>query len=141
MLVLFIHEPRCALWLAPSGALFPSVIRDSYSAALRQIGGWRRFGQLKRDGAIHHASHLRYDRHGPTVREGRDELGREYVALNPHLPFSLLWTANGSPDVERDMARLFTFRDDAEQAAADVVRMIERLSRDVALHREAGRKV
>lgn len=137
MLLIMIHEPACALWLAP-GDLFPSVHRDSWTAALRQVGGWRRFNSLKRGGAIHHADHVRYDRHGPTVREGRDELDRPYLSLNPTVPFAMVWTAGGSDHVERDMARLFSDRDDAEQAAADVVKLAERMGRDVAPHRQAA---
>ena len=141
MAAFWIAEPAQALIVSPNELcpFAPFVRRTSQSAFMALIGGQREYNAAMQAGSIRVIDHLRYDRHGrEMLSDGSDELGRSYLTVNPVLPFGLIWTANGSDNVQREMRRLFASRDDADAAAADVVKMIERFARDAAAHREAA---
>lgn len=128
---LSVANPAHTLIIAPGDAFGPVVYRVSQSRFMWKVGGQRRFNRAVRLGRVLPVESLRYDR---TARQliacEHDEWGGQRVAVSLAIPVALLWTAGGSDHVELAMRRIFTIADDAERAAEDALRLIERIGRD-----------
>lgn len=127
-----VAEPAHVLTLEPNPLLpfVPIVRRLSKTAYIAEIGGQQTFNRLMRDRSIEAVDHLRYDRHAQEMLvSGRDEAGSAFMSVHPCVPLGLVWTAGGSNHLELAMRRLFVRREDAEEATADVIRLLERIGR------------
>lgn len=114
------------LIIAPS-AFLPIVRLESLAAFWSKIGRQRGWNSHLNGGDIRCPVSLRYDRSSRHVLQfERDELQRTRLAVNPAIPLGLVHTS-GTDDLERDMRRLFERREDAEAAAADVLRLVRQL--------------
>lgn len=112
---------------SPSG-IAPLVQWETLASFKRHVGGQSGLFRLQATGKIQSAYELRYDRTAKRVTAfDRDCLGRVQLVVSLALPVGLLLSNGGTDDLGRDMRALFSMREDADAAAADVVRALEAL--------------
>lgn len=122
-----ISAPQHALLIIAPGAFLPIVGLYSISQFRAAMRGQRGVNRAIASGTVRFPVAARYDR---TARQmvafERDCLNRLHLVVNPIVPLGLVHSC-GTDDLERDMRRLFQQRDDAQAAAADVLRMMLQL--------------
>ena len=122
-----IAAPSHSVLIIAPGALLPIVRLESLSAFWCKIGRQRGWNSALNAGTIRCPASLRYDRSSRDVLAfERDCLNRLQLVVNPAVPLGLVHTS-GTDDLERDMRRLFESREDAEAAAADVLRLTRQI--------------
>jgi len=123
-----VTEPRpSVLVLMPSPYPWPIVHRYSLSDFRAGLRGQRGINRAINAGVMRSGVSLRYDRAAQEmITCERDCLNRLHLVVHPAIPLGLVLT-EGTGNLWRDMSRLFDSSDDADAAAADVLRMVRQI--------------
>lgn len=127
MEVFQIAAPQHAMLIIAPGAFLPTVGLYSLSKYRAALRGQKGVNRALKTGIVRFPVAVRYDRTArQTVAFERDCLNRLQLVVNPIVPLGLVHSC-GTDNLARDMRRLFEQRDDAEAAAADVLRLVRQI--------------